>query len=611
VILGWDLETNQLSPYTDTASILTVALADDKRAWGHVLDHPLAKSTKATKRKAVESVNKYLTDPLNWIVGHNIVAFDIPWWERLTGTRVAAQWFDTRVAYSLIDETADENTLDFLARKLTGLEKNPDGLNRKRLAEYDPAQVLKYNQLDAQISDALFKPLREQLIEANLWDLFLWRMEVGRVLVDMTLTGMHLDLDWIAVQSKALTKEKAEHEAWLLDVIGREIKLTSTKQLGALLYSPVASGGLGAPIVERSKKTGAPSTSETALKIIRSKTTSAAGQEFIDRLLKFRKASKYLGTYLKPLATKHLGSDGRIHATFNLAGTVTGRLSSSSPNLQNQPRDKRIKGSLATSPELRLFNADYSALEVRVAAWYSGEPAWLKAFAEGTDVHTVTLADMEGKPYAWVREQLAREEEAEGKLGFTWTEKRALIKRVNFGILYGVGAGRLVKLMRDMEIYISYTAAESIIARWSAKHQHVIAWVRKTENEIVKRGQVVTPTGRVRRLPDVDPDTGEGKRALRQGVNFMVQSLAGEIALQALLEVNRTVQHAGGAQLLGTVHDSLVGEYHPDDWSDEEMKETLQRCMVADTLAAVESRFGIPPTIPLAVDVKVGMERWA
>lgn len=613
MIVGWDIETNQLSPHTDDAQILTVGLADGKRAWGYLIDHPLDEDTtdeELTKREA--EINRYITDPANTIVGHNIVAFDIPWWESVAGHKVTAQWFDTRVAYSLLNENvlSKENNLDYLARTILGMKKNEDELNRKRLVTYDPALVLKYQIQDAKISRALYEPLMERLEEEGLTDMLRWRMEVGRVLTDMTLTGIQVDLDWIDAQSRAMLAELAEAKAWLLEAIGRDVNLGSAKQLRQLLYDPPERGGLGAPVTETTPK-GEASTSEEALKIIRSQTKDPAGIVFIDKLLTVRKLSKYDGTYLRPMATKHRGRDGRAHPTFNLSGTLTGRLSSSNPNAQNQPRDKRIKGALAATPGLLMFNADYSQLELRVAAWYSGEPVLLRAFEEGLDAHTLTLAEMEGKDYEWIKERLAEEDEKSFKGPKVWTEKRALIKRVNFLMLYGGSAYRLVKVMqKEFGVALPRWQAQSTIDKWFEKYSRMAAWIEESKDTILERGYVETPTGRRRRLGLVDPNTSNGQQALRQGVNFLVQSLAGELALQALLEVDAVFRREGGARLLVTVHDSIVGEYHPDDWSEEEITSVLKRAMVEDTLASMEQRFGIPPTIPLAVDVKVGSQRW-
>lgn len=596
-VYGFDLETNQLSPFVGDPLILTAAVHGKNGSIGAMVDHPLGPGR---DQKAIDQICDILEDPDNVIVGHRIVVFDIPMWEKLTGRRVLARWFDTHVAYNLIDENSSltkSNTLEFLAAKYTSQRKNEDGLDRRKLAQAPADLVLKYNVSDARISYALYAPMLADLKAEDLVPLMEFQMWVGRSLTDATLTGMWADLEWAREQSLAITTELAEVKADLLETIGIDINLGSPKQLGELLY-----GFFRMPVVERTK-TGAPSTSEAALKELRSIATLPIAQEFLDKLLKYRELAKLVGTYLEPLTTEHRGHDGRIHTTFNLAGTVTGRLSSATPNLQNLPRDKRVKGVLAATPGMRIFNADYSQLELRVAAWYSGEPSMLRAFAEGLDVHTLTLAEMEGKDYDLVSELIERYKE--------WEEKRALIKRVNFGVLYGVGPHRLVQLMRDMGIHITFRQAERIIAQWFERRAVMVQWIERTQEEIVDQGYVLMPTGRKRRLPGINPDTPSGQRALRQGVNARVQSLAGEIGKCAFALVGNYFEDVGGARVLVPVHDSVVGEYIPEDWPEADLKETVENLMVKQTLREMNARFGLGTDIPLAIDVKLGSERWA
>jgi DNA polymerase I-like protein with 3'-5' exonuclease and polymerase domains len=625
-VFGWDIETNQLNPFVGEPLVLTVACHGKAGPVGCIVDHPLSPPWDCRPAGSMDHVARVLADPENVVVGHNLVAFDVPFWEAVIGQRIQAQLFDTRVAYSLLNENSEltnSNTLEILAEKYTKLKKNEGGLDRRRLAEAPPGEVLVYNMQDARISYELYAPLLAELKENGLEELMRFRMDVGRVLVDMTLTGTHLDVDWAAHQGDDIAGELAVLEATLHGQIGeREIlkrkynrktklyethteflpyNLASSTQLSELLF-----GVLKLPVVAKTDK-GQPSTKEEDLKELRRKISEPVMRQLLDGILKYRELSKLQGTYLQPLTTKHRGNDGRVHTTFNLAGTVTGRLSSSEPNLQNIPRDKRVKGVLAATPGLRLFNADYSQLELRVAAWYAQEPSMLKAFAEGLDVHTMVLSEMEGKEYSWVRAQL----KAEGDIGGPWTEKRALIKPVNFLVLYGGGPYRLVKSLADLGIYISQKRAEGILQQWFARYSRIAEWIEEAKQRIVRDGRVVTPTGRVRRLPGVDPTTPSGQRALRQGVNFLIQSLAGEAALMSLIEVQKFFEREGGGRLLLTVHDSVVGEYHPDDWAEADLSAALSRLMVEDTLAAMERRFNMPPTIPLAVDVKLGQERWA
>jgi DNA polymerase-1 len=600
-VYGFDIETTQLSPYHDGAAILTAAIAGQGgSAVGSVLFREWGGPDALCSR-----IQACVANPDVLLVGHNIAAFDVPWWEKHVGP-VRAKLFDTRIAYALIDEEAPSNSLDFLARKYTKYTKNEDGLNRKKLIEADPALVLKYNEQDARISAALYEPLRAELERQGLMPLFNTLSDVARVLAKMQLVGTRVDDVWVAEKSAEIEAELARVEAGLHEMIGDEINLDSPKQLGELLYNKMRM-----PVLNTTKK-GAPSTDTATLKELKEKARLKEVREFLGLLLERRKLTKLVGTYLRPLAEEHKGTDGRVHTTFHLGrgygdagagGTVTGRLSSSNPNLQNIPRDGRIKGAFAATEGLRLFSADYSQVELRVAAWYAGERTMLDAFHSGRDVHTATLADLEGVAYEYALERVKKDPE--------WEEKRALVKRVNFGVLYGVGPHRLVKLMRDMGITISFKRAEEIIKWWFASKKDMAQWIERVQEEAVAKKQLVTPTGRVRHLPKADWYSGEGQRALRQSVNFLVQSFSADIMLSALLLLDRMFDDVGGAQLLLTVHDSVVGEYHPDDWPEEDLSILLKDTMTNGAKADLQRRFGLDLSkLPLDVDVKLAQERW-
>jgi DNA polymerase-1 len=322
---------------------------------------------------------------------------------------------------------------------------------------------------------------------------------------------------------------------------------------------------------------------------------------------------KLRGTYLEPLLTKHAGTDGRVHTTYHLGrgygdhgggGTVTGRLSSSEPNLQNIPRDIVVKGTFVPSLGMRMFSADYSQVELRVAAWYAGEETMLEAFRQGLDVHTATLAELEGVKYEYAHKKVKSGE---------WEENRALVKRVNFGVLYGVGEYRLVQLMRDMGIQISQKRATEIIDWWYANKKSMAKWIDDVQEIAVNEKRVVTPTGRVRRLPYAGWGKGIEAQARRQAVNFMVQSFSADLMLAALLRLEQRFAQEGGAQLLLTVHDSIVGEYYPEDWTDEELTRVAREEMLEGAKEELVKSLGVTERVRdllLDVDVLCSMERW-
>lgn len=611
-IIGFDIETHLLSPYHTGSRLLTAAVSEKGRSWGVVLDHPLAKVPSSIQGQRILRVQKLLGDPNVTIVGHNIAGFDVPYWEKKTGHPVRAKLFDTRVAYALLDEESFDNHLGALVEKFGLGKKNAEELNRKKLAETDPEAVLRYNISDAELSRKLYYVLVPMLKEQKLGRLFLFLMEVARSLIDMKTVGTRLDLEWVRKHRADITKELEKVQAQLLGWLGdQNFNLNSPKQLAAKLFGSPDDGGFGMPVVERSKKTHAPSTSTDALKAVRAKAKGKEAKKLLDTLLSYRKLTKLLGTYLEPFEHVHMAEDGRIHTTFHLSkgydkdqsgGTVTGRLSSSEPNLQNIPRDERIKGSFAPSNGHLLFSADYSQIELRVAAWFAGEETMLQAIREGRDMHTATLASLERRPYDEVKALVVAEDKH-------WVEQRVLIKQVNFSMLYGAGPWRLVKLMQKLGITISLRRAEEIISWWYAEKAAMKAWIDEVHARAVRDKQLVTPTGRVRHLPYAEWGTPWGERALRQSVNFLVQSFSADVMLSALrLLHTRLPEEVDGARLLLTVHDSVIGEYPEKTKAD--LASFVHRTMAVDAYEYLQERFGVEPGLLLDVDIKAGQDRW-
>jgi DNA polymerase-1 len=245
----------------------------------------------------------------------------------------------------------------------------------------------------------------------------------------------------------------------------------------------------------------------------------------------------------------------------------------------------------------RLFDADFAQLELRVAAWYANEQSMLDAFESGKDVHTLTLAQMKGVDYVSATEKVESGE---------WKDERALVKRVNFGILYGTSAYTLVELARDLGIEISLRKAQKTIDEWFKIRPNIEGWIRTQERRIISHGEIRTPTGRTRHLPGASKMTPFGRGQLRQGVNFMVQSLASDINLMALEAVHSDTDPS--VNILLTVHDSIVGEY--DRHHDEEAIRTwLYDRMVVAVDLKLQAEWDIHG-MPLDIDVQTNQLRW-
>jgi DNA polymerase-1 len=604
MIWGFDIETNQLSAFKGEPTILSAVLWSPTAQVAHLLDHPLDDDTTQTDlEERVAEIQEILGNPKNTIVGHNLVLFDVVWWEELTGERVEASFFDTRVAQSLIDENVP-NSMSDLAERYLGYRAMDDMKDmRSRLSEVEAEQVLGYNFDDSRISYELYEPLHNALFNRGLTKLFWTYMQEYRTLADMTLAGVMVDEGWVRSNSIALFEKGEKLNAEIQEQAGKEFNPDSSKQLGAVLYDD-----LRFPVTQTTPG-GKPSTSAQALRELRQKMVGyPEGRKFLDNIIEYRETNKMRGTYLDPYLTKHRGNDGRIHPTIYVGrsydgGTRTGRLSMSNPNLQNVPRNVLVKGSFVPTEGMYLFDADYAQVELRVAAFLAEEQSMLDAFRDGLDIHTATLAEIEGLPYLGVKERV---DSGEAK----WKKKRAEIKAVNFLILYGGGPYQLVQTLRDMGQQTSLSRAKDTIDRWFKRYWRIAEWIEDNRRQIIKDQKAVNIFGQRRHLPGAEFDSYEGQKALRQGINFLVQSVAAKFALIALPLLQGELREYD-ARLLLTVHDSIVGEY-PTHVEPGVIEGMVQFCMAEAAIAYAEETFGIDLTnLPLAADTKSGLERWS
>lgn len=301
---------------------------------------------------------------------------------------------------------------------------------------------------------------------------------------------------------------------------------------------------------------------------------------YVDSLLQWRKASKFVTTYLEPFVKKVDNKD-RIHAFFSMAvndsgrgGTHTGRLSSSGPNLQNIPsRDeigKQARECFVAAPGNVLIVADYSNMETVIQAHFSRDPVLLKAFGEGLDVHALTACGQHNIPY-----DKFVEEYKSGNLEYD--RMRRIAKTTLFGTAYGMGVIKFQRLLlvqngqefsRDEVKHMLYTFNET--------YEGLTKWKKGVQKFAGEHGYVPTILGRKRRLPRVfSEDENIRQRAMRQGVNAIIQGSCADILFQAMVPIQAAFKSLGGT-LIASVHDELIGEV-PEEYADVAAKvmETL------------------------------------
>lgn len=354
------------------------------------------------------------------------------------------------------------------------------------------------------------------------------------------------------------------------------INFNSPQQVAEWIF-----GDLGLPILEETNA-GAPSTNESVM-------LQLAEQHVAPKvLLKYRKYTKYLNTYLHPLMYQHRDARSRVHPTFKLFGTVTGRLSCSDPNLQNIPRESSIRSVFGAPPGWKLITADYSQVELRIAAMLARETRMLRAFHDGRDIHLETAVSVLGK----ARDEITKEE-------------RKKAKAVNFGFLYGMGAHKFVVYARDnYGIHVSDEEAKDVRTRYFEQWPRLKPWHDRQRRLVHRYGRVQSPIGRRRNLPGVSaPDSSVRAEAERQAINSPVQSFASDLMLMSLLQLDKRLPPRR-AFPIGTVHDELLFQVHEDYV--EEAVDIIYSTMLNPPL---KQWFDVELSVPIEVEISVG-QHW-
>jgi DNA polymerase-1 len=350
------------------------------------------------------------------------------------------------------------------------------------------------------------------------------------------------------------------------ELAGRAFNLDSPRQLQALLFDE-----LKLPAVLKTPK-GQPSTNEEALEAI-------ADQHELPRvILDYRALAKLRSTYTDKLPEMVNRDDGRVHTSFHQAGAATGRLASSDPNLQNLPirtdDGRRIRKAFVAPPGRRILAADYSQIELRIMAHLSQDPALLRAFASGVDIHRATAAEVFGKALDDV----------------SGNERRAA-KAINFGLMYGMSAFGLAK-----QLGIARGEAQDYIGLYFSRYPGVREFMDRTRAEARERGYVETVFGRRLYLENIAArNAGLRAGAERAAINAPMQGTAADIIKRAMIALHGWLEpHAQRAMMVLQVHDELVFEV------EEGFVDTLREAVVERMAGAAELR------VPLVVDVGVG-----
>jgi DNA polymerase-1 len=386
-------------------------------------------------------------------------------------------------------------------------------------------------------------------------------------LFDIERTGVLVDAAKLNAQSAELgaTLMKLEQSAY--DIAGQPFNLNSPKQLGEIMY-----GTLGYPAKNKTA-TGAPSTDEDTLQEL------AADYPLPKVLLEYRGLAKLKSTYTDKLPISIEPRTGRVHTHYAQAAVVTGRLSSSEPNLQNIPvktlEGRRIRQAFVAPAGSHIVSADYSQIELRIMAHVSQDPALIKAFLDGEDVHRATAAEVFGVP-----------------VGEVTSEQRRYAKVINFGLIYGMSAFGLAS-----NLGIGNSEAKNYIDRYFARYVGVKQYMDRTKLEAKSQGYVSTVFGRRLWLPDINASGPRRGGAERAAINAPMQGTAADLIKMAMVNINDWLKTDGlTSRIVMQVHDELVLEVPSSELE-------LVKAQVPLRMAAVASL-----AVPLLAEVGVGVD---
>jgi len=612
-VFGMDIETEGLNPFDKSRFIKSIAVSPSDG---------IAYSTPVNSDADIDSIKNFIRlceDSTVILVGHNI-KFDINWITIKLGIEVKCMLFDTMFAQYLLDENIESNSLDELVKKYLPEWEHKDykdSIDRTKLDQMSSDDLLIYNCKDADASRRLYDVLVPKLKQQGLDKLMITSSMILPILSKMETNGVYLDKEYAYKTQTKLFKELVSLRYRMSEIAKGTVNPDSPKEIGNTLFKKLGF------IPTNFTPSGQASTSSETLGYLMDQADTEDKNLFLNSLMEYKKKVKLLTTYYQPIErwTKY---DGRVHANYSLGkrnneegsgGTVTGRLSCSNPNLQQLPRDKEVKGMYAPSPEYILLDGDMSQLELRVAAFLSQEPVMIDAFNKGLDIHTAVMSDLQGIPYENIQQILANpkcEEYEKTK------NDRVAIKRINFGILYGVQAQRLQRLLRiELGISVDLEYCEGIIKKWLARYARISSWIKNQKLHAINFGWVEMPVGQRRRLEDASFETGEGRRALRQATNFPVQSLASWICLIGLKLLDdyfTEIKFFVDAHIIMQVHDSVTCEIKFDLFKDnliylENIKIDVKRIMEVETVKYIKEVFDIDFNVPLVFELEY-KHRW-
>ena len=537
-LIAVDTETTSLDYMVADLVGISVAVEPGNAAYIPFGHDYLGVPEQLSKDTVLNGIKPILENPQVKKVGQNL-KYDMSVLAQ-HGINLQGVAFDTMLESYVLDSVATRHDMDSLAlhyldkKIISFTEIAGKGASQLTFNQIALDQAGPYAAEDADITLRLHQALWPQ-VEAQLPLKTLFQeieLPLVKVLSRIERTGALVDDTLLFQQSQELAERLAELETQAWALAGQEFNLASPKQLAEILFEK-----LEIPVVKKTAK-GAPSTKEEVLQEL------ALDYPLPKVLLEHRGLAKLKSTYTDKLPTMINPATKRIHTSYHQAGTATGRLSSSDPNLQNIPirtaEGRRVRQAFIAPAGHRLIAADYSQIELRIMAHLSGDQNLLKAFQQSQDVHSATAAEVFSVNLAQVT-----------------TDQRRSAKAINFGLIYGMSAFGLAR-----QLNISRKQAAEYIELYFQRYPGVQNYMNQVRHAAAENGFVETHFGRRLYLPEINSSNGMRRQAAeRTAINAPMQGTAADIIKLAMINVDNWLQsHQLKSRMIMQVHDELVLE---------------------------------------------------
>ena len=559
-----DTETSSLN--IQEAELAGIALSFKENEGYYI---PTLENTETILNK----IKLFLENPEVKIIGHNL-KYDIQILRKF-GINISKNVFDTMLAHYLINpesshklDVLSENYLNHKCIPIEELIGKP-GVNQKKMTDLEPQEVYYYACEDADISFTLKNILEKELKKLKLSNLFYdVELPLMHVLSDIENNGVKIDVPFLSEMAKKLSSYITETENKIFGIAGESFNIASPKQLGIILFDKLK-------IEENPKKTksGQYSTGEEILLKLSKK------NKIVDLILEFREYKKLLSTYISALPEMVSPSDGLIHTDYAQAVTATGRLSSNKPNLQNIPIRTALGRETRSAFVSRndgdfILAADYSQIELRIIAAFSGDPEMISAFQNEKDIHSITASKVFNVP-----------------LNDVSSDMRRRAKEVNFGIIYGISPFGL-----SQNLDIPRSEAKEIIDSYFTEFKLVKEYMDNSIKKAKDKKYVQTILGRRRYLRDIDSRNFTLRGfAERNAINSPIQGSAADIIKLAMIKISDWMEREQiKSKMIMQVHDELVFDVVKSE--KDEMEKNIKKIM--ENVIKID--------VPLTVEIGIG-----